>query len=191
VSPRPRSIEDAAIFRATARVIGRVGPAHLTVARVAKEAGLAPSSLVERFGTRRNLLLAFAAQAGEGVRATFVAARQRERRPRAALLAALHDLAAPVSTPEAMANNLAFLQMDLADEDFRHFAVAHGEAFRDEAAGLLREMQAGLPVRAAAMRARDLQIAFNGALITWAVHREGTLRDAISQALDLVFTGPR
>ena len=37
MSPRPRTIDDAEILAATARVIERVGPGNLTLARVAQE----------------------------------------------------------------------------------------------------------------------------------------------------------
>ena len=60
MSPRPRTVSDQAILAATARVIGDLGPAKLTLARVASEVGLAPATLVQRFGSKRGLLLALA-----------------------------------------------------------------------------------------------------------------------------------
>jgi len=40
--------------------MGELGPAKLTLARVAKAAGLSPATLVQRFGSKRALLLALA-----------------------------------------------------------------------------------------------------------------------------------
>ncbi|MFD8888404.1 helix-turn-helix domain-containing protein [Streptomyces erythrochromogenes] len=57
---RPRGVEDAVILRAAVRVMGRVGPAGLTLAAVAGEVGLVPGTLVQRFGSKRGLLLALA-----------------------------------------------------------------------------------------------------------------------------------
>ena len=59
---RPRGMEDAAILRAAAEVIGRTGPARFTLAAVASEIGLVPATLVQRFGSKRGLLLALARQ---------------------------------------------------------------------------------------------------------------------------------
>ena len=63
---RPRGIDDAAILRATVDVIGRVGPVGLTLAAVAAEVGLVPGTLVQRFGSKRGLLLALAEAGREG-----------------------------------------------------------------------------------------------------------------------------
>ena len=51
--------------------MSRLGPARLTLAEVAKEAGLSPATLVQRFGSKRGLMLALWAAAVEGVDACF------------------------------------------------------------------------------------------------------------------------
>ncbi len=55
--PRPRETSDEEILDATARVMQRLGPTQLTLADVAKEAGVVPATLIQRFGTKRGLLL--------------------------------------------------------------------------------------------------------------------------------------
>lgn len=188
MSPRPRRVADTDVFAATAKVVSRDGPGLLTVAAVAKEAGLAASSLVERYGTKRDLLLAFAASAPSDVRRAFEYARSRYADPRRALRAALVDLTSSIRTRREMANHIAFLQMDLSDADFRRHAVAHGDALRHEVAALIETMSVGRRLtRAKALeRARAVQVAFNGAMVTWAIHGEGTLSDAIDDALSMV-----
>ncbi|MEV4195286.1 helix-turn-helix domain-containing protein, partial [Streptomyces toxytricini] len=54
---RPRGVEDAVILRAAVDVIGRSGPGGLTLAAVAREVGLVPGTLAQRFGSKRGLLL--------------------------------------------------------------------------------------------------------------------------------------
>ena len=54
---RHRTLPDEQVIAAAARVIGRLGPARLTLADVAREAGLAPATLLQRFGSKRGLLL--------------------------------------------------------------------------------------------------------------------------------------
>ena len=53
---RPRTHSDDALLDATFRAVGAVGPARLTLADVAREAGVAPATLVQRFGSKRALL---------------------------------------------------------------------------------------------------------------------------------------
>lgn len=188
MSPRPRSVSDRDIFSAIEAVISRVGPADLTIALVAKEAGLAPSSLVQRFGTRRGLLLAFASQAPEGAAAVFARARESERDAVSAIRAGFRAMSAPVRTRRRLANHLAFLQIDLNDPEFRTLARHHGEALREELARLVAEARAAGLIESSNARetAVALQVAYNGALVTWAIHGEGSLDRFIDRALDRV-----
>lgn len=189
MSPRPRSVSDAEVLEATGRAIARVGPNGLTLAEVAREAGIAPPTLIQRFGSKRGLLLAFAEQGPEGVRETFAAARAESDSPLRALREALVRMTASVRTREAMANHLAVLQMDLADPDFHRHALAHGELLRREVAATLEEaarrgeIEGGEDV---ARLARAVQALFNGALLTWAVHDEGTVEEAVREALEVL-----
>jgi AcrR family transcriptional regulator len=187
VSPRPRSVEDADIFAAIESVISRVGPTALTVALVAKEAGLAPSSLIQRFGSKRSLLLAFATRAADGPTEVFVRAREAETNPLRAIRWGLRAMAGSVRTRERLSNHLAFLQIDLNDAAFRKLARAHGDAMRTSLTLLLAEARGkGLtdldPKRAAV----DLQVIYNGALVTWAVHGQGSLDEFLDRSLDAV-----
>src|SRR4051794_38908319 len=68
---RPRTVSDAAILEATSRVIGRLGPSRLTLADVAEEIGLVPATLIQRFGSKRGLLLAFAAGGAAATQTAF------------------------------------------------------------------------------------------------------------------------
>jgi AcrR family transcriptional regulator len=62
VSPRPRKASDDEIFAATYRAMNRLGPGELTLAEIAAEAGLTAGALVQRFGSKRALLLSLAAR---------------------------------------------------------------------------------------------------------------------------------
>ena len=82
---RPRTIPDADVLAAAARVVGALGPARLTLAAVGDECGLSPATILQRFGSKRALLLALAAHGRDDV------ARRLPRRPRARALAARGD----------------------------------------------------------------------------------------------------
>ena len=62
---------------ATMRVMQRRSPVDLTLADVAKEAGVVPATLIQRFGTKRGLLLAVCRTAPGGVPKQFAAARAK------------------------------------------------------------------------------------------------------------------
>jgi AcrR family transcriptional regulator len=184
---RPRGIGDREILRAAAEVIGRVGPAKLTLAAVAREVGLVPGTLVQRFGSKGGLLLALGVQAAKD--ADELAGQAREGRETA--LEALASLVAgwmePMDTPERFANHLAFLCMDLTDRQLHENALRVHLAQRRAVRSLLAEaveageLRPGVDVEPLA---RSVQSIAAGAGLTWALERRGTLPQALARELD-------
>src|ERR1700722_13065537 len=146
---RPRGIDDAVILRATVDVIGRVGPVGLTLAAVASEVGLVPGTLMQRFGSKRGLLLALAKSAADDADALLGRVRAEHEAALAALAALIVAPAGSMAAPETFANHLAFLCIDLTDPEFRPFALAvHQAQSRAVEALLTQAVQAGgLPPR--------------------------------------------
>jgi AcrR family transcriptional regulator len=182
---RPRSVSDEQILAATARAISRLGPARLTLAAVAAEAGVAAPTLVQRFGSKRNLLLAFARQAADDPSARFAAARTSSGSAITAVRAALLDMAAGIHTPGELANHLAFLQLELADPEFHQHTLDHANATLQQIKELLDAAVRDGELRpcGTAQLARAIYTTYNGALITWAVHRTGSLTQWLDREL--------
>lgn len=173
--PRPKLKPDADVIAATTRVIERLGPARLTLADVAKEAGISPATLVQRFGSKRGLLLAAARLGAAGVPEEFERIRALHRSPLRALEGVVDCMAQMARTPEALANGLAFFEMDLADPEFHRLALDHARQFRAELRALLDQaMRAGELRRCPASRlANAVQGMIGGSMLNWAIHREG------------------
>jgi AcrR family transcriptional regulator len=183
---RPRTVDDAVVLAAAAEVVNRVGPSRLTLQRVADEVGLSAPTLVQRFGSKRGLLLAMGEQAASGWPEVFATARSRTGSALDALVEALVDLTAHVATPEALANSIAFLQIDLSDPEFHERTVASMRRMRELMAELLDEaVEAGDLPRGTdtGALAGSVMNAYNGALVSWAIFREGTLADWLRREL--------
>lgn len=185
---RPRTVSDADILDATSRVISRLGPSTLTLADVSEESGLSPAGLVQRFGSKRGLMLALVRQRAAEARGEVAATRRAQPSPLEALMLVLTSIARVANTPQAVANQLCFQQMDLADPEF------HQAAF-DLARSMLTEIQALLDEAIGAgelvecdteFLARSVQTAANGALFTWAVYRQGTLDEWVRGEVEAV-----
>jgi AcrR family transcriptional regulator len=176
MSPRPRTVTDERIIEAVAKVIGRVGPAKLTLADVGKEIGLSAATLVQRYGSKRGLLLAVATSAVESVDACFDMVRAAHRSPLAAVVAAATDVTRYLDTPEEVANHLAFLQMDLSDPDFNRLMVINSKKMLEGYRRLLREaVDAGELIDCDTERlARAITAVCGGSLISWAAFKKGT-----------------
>src|SRR5262245_60482776 len=174
--PRPRTASDAAILNAAYRVITRVGPARMTLADVGREVGLAPATLLQRLGSKRGLLLALARLIVDSVGDCFAAVRAAHTSALDALVAAVTEMARLVTSPEELANGLAFLQMDVSDRDFHAIALENSARIQAGYRALIEEAAAaGELVRCDAARlARAVGAVSGGSLIAWAIHREGS-----------------
>jgi AcrR family transcriptional regulator len=85
-------VTDEAITAAAATVIGRLGPGKLTLAGVGREIGPSAATLVQRFGSKRGLLLAMVKSAADSVDDCFEMVRAAHQSPLTALVAAATDL---------------------------------------------------------------------------------------------------
>ncbi|MEI5098307.1 helix-turn-helix domain-containing protein [Streptomyces sp. PmtG] len=185
--PRPRVTSDTQILAATARAIGAHGPGKLTLAHVGAEAGVSPATLSQRFGSKRGLLLAFAAGAAADAAEPYRRARAAHDSPLAALHAVADEFAGHMSTPEEMANHLAMLQLDLADPDFRVHAAEHTHAVDTALRELLTDAVASgeLPSGTDVPRlARAVQITTDGSLLRWALTGDGDPAALLHDDLD-------
>ncbi|MFF0265760.1 TetR/AcrR family transcriptional regulator [Kribbella sp. NPDC004536] len=186
---RPRLVSDDVILDATREVLAELGPLKLTLAAVGSRVGLAPPTLMQRFGSKRGLLLASAARSPVMVQRLAELVAGRNTSP----LATLRDFAlsavAHIEHREQLGNGLGFVQLDVADPEFRQHALAHSAAIVDSCDRFYRaaveagELRADTDVPALA---RHTLVCFNGALQVWAVNGWGSLTEFLSAQLDLM-----
>ena len=190
--PRPRTISDEALLDAVLALAHRVGPARVTFATAAAETGLSAATLVQRFGTKRGLLLAADKRAVD----LWVDALDRSTAasPLARVVDGLVLAVDAVATPEQMANSVAILQLDLADPDFHAETLRGARAVRArivrdlDAAFDAGELRSGTDVEALA---KLVETAYHGAMIGWAIHREHTLAHWMREQVEAVLAPHR
>ena len=190
MSPRPRKVTDEEVFAAAHRATNRLAPSELTLAEIAAEAGVTAGALTQRFGSKRQLLLALAKGAAESTGDFIGQLRAAHRSPLAAIRAYAECMAGLAQSPAALARNLAYLQIDLADPDFREQLSVQARATRAglrdllEAAVAAGELRRGTDV---ATLARTVEVVVSGSLMTWAFYHEGPadrwIRDDVNAVL--------
>ena len=190
MSPRPKTQTDEAILAAAWRVVQKHGPTQFTLARVAREAKLAPATLVQRFGSKRKLLLLLVGMSRGETERWIAEQRERVASPLALLEAFFDCFAGMATSPKEMANQLAFLQIDITDPAFHRIALEQGKVNEAAVRGLLDEavVQRQLRPTDTARLARMLMNLCGGSLTSWAIFREGAasawLRADLAAALD-------
>jgi AcrR family transcriptional regulator len=189
MSPRPRKVTDSQLFTATHTVMSRVGPRELTLSAIAKEAGVTAAVLVQRFGSKRALLLALSEKYANGAGELIAALAKQHASPLAGLRAYADCMASMAASPAALARNLAYLQIDLTDPDFRKHLVKQARATR---AGLRRLVEAAgkagelAPNVKPAELARTVEAVLSGSMLTWAFYREGAAAQWMRADLEAV-----
>jgi AcrR family transcriptional regulator len=192
MSPAPQKVTDDDIFAATQRAMTRYGPQQLTLAHIASEAGVTAGRLVQRFGSKRGLLLALSNRFGSGGGELLAALRQSTASPLGALRSYAACMAGLAPSPDALARNLAYLQIDLTDPEFRANLLANARETRRQLESMVRDAVAAgelldtTPVR---QLGRTIETVVSGALMTWACYQDGTAERWLSREVEAVL-GP-
>jgi AcrR family transcriptional regulator len=189
MSPRPQKVTDDDVFMAAQRAMSRLGPGELTLAEIAREAGVTAGLLVQRFGSKRDLLLALSERFSGGTGEMFGELRRGHRSPLATLRAYSDCMAHLASSPAALVRNFAYLQIDLTDPDFRTHLAKQALATRGELQKLIRDaVKAGelVPSTNAKQLARTVEAVVTGSMMSWAFYQEGTAAKWMRHDLDAV-----
>lgn len=168
--PRRKTISDEDVLKAAAKVMFAGGPADFTLADVATAVGIAPATLMQRFGDKHGLIVAAIARDN----ALFAAALAKLPKGRGAdavigvfrvLMAGGEDV-----TDDGFAEGLLWLHQDMRDPALNKLCRERFALLR--AAIVARLPPLALPPQQAAQL---IEAQWNGALIQWGIERKGRL----------------
>ncbi len=178
--PRRKLKTDAAVLQGAIRVIFAHGPGSFTLAQISDAVGIAPATLVQRFGDKRGLVLAALTEDNKRF------ARELEAAPRAVGAEAVIDLFWGLTPGEnddhALADQLLWLRQDGEDPQMRTLAQARFALLREALAARLPPLS--VPSETAA---RLVEALWQGALVQWGVERKGALADYVAESLTAFF----
>lgn len=187
--PRPRKVSDDEIFAAVMRAMNRVGPADLTLAVIAEEAGVTPGLLVQRFGSKHALQVRLAERAPEMSRDYLRDLRAKHDSPLATLRAYVACFADLAASPAAFIRSFSYLMEDLSDPQLRANLERQSHATRREIEMLLAEAaECGELKRSTNVKrlARTIEAVIGGSMIAWATYRVGKAASWMKRDLDAV-----
>lgn len=187
MSPRRRKADDDAVFAALVRVMHRRAPADLTLREIAAEAGVTAGALVQRFGSKRAMLLAHARHAAATGDTGVRIAEPRSGSPLDTLRSVVAMYAALASSPTAGLRNFAYLLDDLGDPVRRRHLLrlsrdAHAWYRQHIVAAIdAGELRAGADATALA---RAIEVTLRGSMLNWTLYREGDAEEWLHTDLD-------
>lgn len=178
---RSKSVSDEEILIATMNLLAEMG-SSLTLAHVGDRVGLSAATVVQRFGTKRRLMLeVLRLQRRQAVESPF----DEGGTPVDRLVRGLAALLDWMTTPQHVANLTAVLHTDIADPEFRGIVLDGFRIRRQIIAGLIDEaidqgqMKLCDPIKVA----RLLQVTLLGAQQIWAIEPEGEMTDWVETCL--------
>jgi AcrR family transcriptional regulator len=186
---RPRKVTDDDVFMAAYRVMSRVGPNELTLGQIGAEAGVTAGLLVQRFGSKRDLMLKLSERFSAGTGEMFAQLRHGHRSPLAVLRAYAECMAGMADTPAAFMRSLSYLQIDLTDAGFRKHFTKSARATREELQKLIRQaINAGELTSSANPRqlARTIEAVIGGSMLSWAHYQEGSAAKWVRDDLNAI-----
>jgi AcrR family transcriptional regulator len=174
---RTKTISDEAVLAAAASVMLAKGPSEFTLADAAKAAGIAPATLVQRFGDKHGLIVAAIAQDNVSF-GCFLA-----ELPDAIGAEAVIDIFARMFPDVGVdvghfADQLLWLRQDMRDPDLNRLARERFAMLRSAVARRLPPLSISADEAASLVEAQ-----WQGALLQWGIFREGSLKEFVSGSL--------
>lgn len=184
---RPRKASDEDVFAAALRLMNRLGPTQWTLGDVARDVGLTPSALVQRFGSKRDLQVALMEQWAGSTPGQFAALRRASSSALTTLYAYARVVARLGESPGGFAHHLAYLQMDLSDPDMHSRLRRQTRDAREAIRSLLDEAIAAGELAEwvnAEELAHRVEVTLHGSLMVWGVYQDGSAAASLRRDLD-------
>ena len=186
--PRPKLVSDADVLDVVVRLIGERGPNGFTLADLGQQVGLSPATLMQRFGSKHQLIESAIGRVNErmahAVSRVPTASEDRE----AALVEWFVELAHPFRTRALIASHLVFLRRDLLDATLRAKASRHSRLVRRRVCQYLEASRSEVARDARAI-ATALEAHWHGLVIQWAIAGQGPLDAWLRSGLTLFLRG--
>ena len=175
---RPRTVSDEDILDAAGRIMRQSGPAGITFAAVGAEAGLAPATLVQRYGSKDGLLRATLLRAWDQLETATLVADEISPVDADGAAAMLVALSGDYGDHDQYAEGLLVLREDMRDPVLRERGARWGEVL-GLALGRRLTPEPAEQERLGRLMAGQWQ----GALIWWGFSRQGSVGEYVQKQL--------
>ena len=175
------------MFAALVRVMHRRSPAELTLREIAAEAGVTAGALVQRFGSKRALLLTHARHAAATGDMGVTVPQPSTSSPLEALRSVTVVHAQLAGSPRAALRNLAYLHNDLADPVLYRHLLRMSRAARAHYGNLVADAVAAGELCASTnvpALARSIEVTLGGSFLNWTIYREGSAAEWLREDLE-------
>lgn len=185
-----KSIDDQSVLEKALLVISEQGPEKFTLADVGKAVGLAPATLMQRFGSKQQLLILAAKQANVKLRSDLEELKKKKLPWDQELIHLLSAVPEGFGSRQDIANSLGVLKLDMIDPELHPIARHLFESLRQRIQELLQEGQASAqldPSFDVGVITWELDALRHGLVIQWTLSGKGTIEKWLKKGFNHYF----
>lgn len=180
---RIKNIQDAEVLEKALIVISELGPDTFSLADVGEATGLAPSTLLQRFGSKRDLLVLAAKHANIKLQKDLEELSEKKISWRKELEALFCAVPEGFGSRKDIANSLGLLKLDIVDPELHPIAKKLFKTLRDRIYILLSEANSKKSVDVEAM-VWEIDALRHGLVIQWTLSGTGTIQNWLKKGLN-------
>lgn len=192
--PPKKSINDDQVLEKALFVISEKGPDTFTLAEVGKAVGLAPATLMQRFGSKRMLLIRAAKHVPMKLSSDLKILKAKGLSWDKELLVLLGSTPEGLITRQEIANSLGLLKLDMIDPELHAVARDLMSRLRQRIQELLEQgkKEGSLKSQASVEQiAWELDALRHGLVIQWTLSGEGSLQEWLEKGIQNYLEGKK
>lgn len=186
--PPKKRIDDAYVLEKALLVISELGPETFTLADISKAVGLAPSTLMQRFGSKQELLIKAAKHVPAKLNEDAEKLKRSDLPWDVELVAFLSEVPEGLRTRQEIANSLGLLKLDMVDPELHSIARELFVQMRKRMRELLEKGNLSSKRDTDAL-VWELDALRHGLMIQWALSGEGELQNWLQKGLERFLKG--
>lgn len=179
-----KSIDDGTVLEKALLVISKHGPDNFTLSDISKSVGLSPATLLQRFGSKQQLLIRAAKQANIKLKIDLEALTGKQLHWDEELIQFLIQMPEGFGSREDIANSLSVLKLDMLDPELHPIARELFDSIRNRIQELLlqglacAELNPCVDIKTILW---ELDALRHGFVIQWTLSGKGTLEEWIKK----------
>lgn len=177
--PQKKLINDETVLEKALLVISEHGPDNFTLADIGKAVGLAPATLMQRFGSKQQLLVLAAKQANIKMKHDLEALKEQQLPWDKELMLLLIGVPDGFGSRQEIANSLSVLKLDMVDPELHPIARTLFDRLRKRIHELLllgqksKQLNPSIDTKITTL---ELDALRHGLVIQWTLSGKGNLR---------------
>lgn len=186
---RPREFEDEVIFYGVYRALCKKGYGQVTLTDITHEVDISPAALMKRFGSKKNLFLAYSDFVIELTRHAFQEASVSDRSRIDALKGVFKHGVLHMKDPIELANHTSFYLEGTSDPDLLEKTRSRLLLIDEFTRQMLNQAIANKEITDCdvSMVSRVLQAAISGAMMIWIKESNRTLDELFDECFQVIF----